>query len=290
MQHLTVQANGAAFHVARIGHGQPLLLLHGWPEFWLTWEPVMVLLADRYTLYAPDLRGFGDSDKPDGPCGPDQHAADMVALMDALGLKQAGVIGHDVGGAVMQPLARAAPERVAGLFFFDFVYPGIGPRMAEPERLNNIWYQSFNQMEIAPALVGATRDTCRTYIGHFLKSWAYRKDAFDGALEVFTDNFMKPGNLAGGFAHYRASHAGRVRMMKGEAPQLAPIDLPTCIRWAEHDPLFPYAWTDRLGETFTNLDLAKFSGVGHFPHREDPDRASHEIAAFFERVHWNDRR
>jgi pimeloyl-ACP methyl ester carboxylesterase len=289
MEHLTIEANGAAFHVARTGTGRPLLLLHGWPEFWLTWEQVMVLLAGRYTLYAPDLRGFGDSDKPDGPCGPDQHAADMLALMDALGLKQAGVIGHDVGGAVMQPLARAAPERVAGLFFFDFVYPGIGPRMAEPERLNNIWYQSFNQMEIAPALVGATRDTCRTYIGHFLKSWAYRKDAFDRVLEVFTDNFMKPGNLAGGFAHYRASHAGRVRMMKGEAPQLAPIDVPTCIRWAEHDPLFPYGWTDRLGETFTNLDLAMFSGVGHFPHREDPDRASHEIAAFFERVQWNDR-
>lgn len=62
----------------------------------------------------------------------------MLALLDALGLSQAGVVGHDVGGAVMQPLARAAPERVAGLFFFDFVYSGIGPRMAEPERLNHI--------------------------------------------------------------------------------------------------------------------------------------------------------
>ena len=51
MEHLTVQANGAAFHVARIGAGRPLLLLHGWPEFWLTWEPVMTRLADRFTLY-----------------------------------------------------------------------------------------------------------------------------------------------------------------------------------------------------------------------------------------------
>src|SRR5450759_4535176 len=163
MQHLTVEANGASFHVARVGTGKPLLLLHGWPEFWLTWEPVMARLADRHTLFAPDLRGFGDSDKPDGPFGPDQHAADMLALMDALDLKQAGIVGHDVAGALMQPLARAAPERLSGLFFFDFVYPGIGPRMAEPERLNNIWYQSFNQMEMAPALVGATRESCRTY-------------------------------------------------------------------------------------------------------------------------------
>ena len=89
MEHLTVSANGAAFHVARTGMGKPLLLRHGCPEFWLTWEPVMARLADRFTLLAPDLRGFGDSDKPGGPFGPDQHAV---------------------------------------LFFFDFVYPGIGPR------------------------------------------------------------------------------------------------------------------------------------------------------------------
>jgi pimeloyl-ACP methyl ester carboxylesterase len=287
MEHLTVQANNADFHVVRTGQGRPLLLLHGWPEFWLTWEPVMTRLAHRFTLIAPDLRGFGDSNKPDGPYGPDQHAADMLALLDALDLRQVGVVGHDVGGAVMQPLARSAPERFCGLFFFDFVYPGIGPRMAEPDRLNVIWYQSFNQMEMAPALVGANRESCRLYIGHFLKNWSHRKHAFDDVLEAFTDNFLKPGNLDGGFAHYRASHAGRVRMMKGEAPDLPPIELPTCIRWAAHDPLFPYAWTDRLGETFCSLDLAPFRNVGHFPHREDPDRAAAEIATFFGRIAWD---
>jgi len=286
MEHLTVQANNGHFHVVRAGKGPPLLLLHGWPEFWLTWEPVMARLAHRFTLIAPDLRGFGDSDKPAGPCGPDQHASDMLALLEALGLPKVGVVGHDVGGAVMQPLARSAPERFSGLFLFDFVYPGIGPRMAEPDRLNVIWYQSFNQMEMAPALVGANRESCRLYIEHFLKNWSHRKHAFDDVIEAFTDNFLKPGNLAGGFAHYRASHAGRIKMMKGEAPDLPPIQLPTCIRWAEHDPLFPYAWTDRLGETFSSLDLASFPDVGHFPHREDPDRAAAEIAMFFGRINW----
>ena len=286
MDHVTIRANGAAFHVARTGSGPPLLLLHGWPEFWLTWKPVMARLADRYTLIAPDLRGFGDSDKPHGPYGPDQHTDDMLALLDALGIDQAGVVGHDVGGAVMQPLARKAPERIAGLMLFDFVYPGIGARMAAPDRLNHIWYQSFHQMEMAPALVGATRESCRTYIGHFLHNWSHRKAAFDDVIEDFADNFFKPGNLAGGFAHYRASHAGRVKMMQGEAPTLPPIAVPTCIRWAEHDPLFPYSWTDRLSETFSDLDLAMFPDVGHFPHREDPDRAAAEIAGFFGRINW----
>jgi pimeloyl-ACP methyl ester carboxylesterase len=286
MEHLVVRANGAAFHVVRTGRGRPLLLLHGWPEFWLTWEPVMTRLADRFQLIAPDLRGFGDSDKPAGPFGPNDHAADMLALLDALEIGRAGVVGHDIGGAVMQPLARTAPDRVIGLFFFDFVYPGIGSRMADPDRLNEIWYQSFHQMEMAPALVGATRESCRTYFAHFLRHWTHRKDAFDDVLEAFTDNFLKPGNLAGGFAHYRASHSGRIAMMKGEAPVLPSIAAPTCVRWAEHDPLFPYAWTDRLGETFETLDLAPFPGVGHFAHREDPDRAAAEIAGFFSRIGW----
>jgi pimeloyl-ACP methyl ester carboxylesterase len=284
MEHLTVRANGAAFHVARAGQGQPLLLLHGWPEFWLTWKPVMERLQDRFLLVAPDLRGFGESDKPAAEFGPQDHAADMLALLAALGIERAGVVGHDVGGAVMQALARAAPDRLSGLFLFDFVYPGIGPRMAAPDHLNEIWYQSFHQMAMAPALVGATRATCEAYIGHFLRHWAHRKNAFDDVLDAFVDNFLKPGNLIGGFAHYRAAHAGRVAMMKGEAPVLAPIAVPTCVRWAEHDPLFPYAWTDRLGETFADLDLAPFPDVGHFPHREDPDRAAREIGDFFERI------
>ena len=210
----------------------------------------------------------------------------MLALLDALGITKAGIVGHDVGGAAMLPLARKSPERVVGLFFFDFVYPGIGLRMGTPDRLNEIWYQSFNQIDMAPALVGASRQTCEMYISYFLRHWSHRKNAFDDVLSRFTDNFLKSGNLAGGFAHYRASHAGRIAMMKGEAQALPRITSPTCVRWAEHDPLFPYERTDRLGETFADLDLALFPDVGHFPHREDPDRAAGEISTFFDRLPW----
>ncbi len=187
---------------------------------------------------------------------------------------------------MIQALARSHPERCAGLFLFDFVYPGIGPRLGAPDRLTEIWYQSFNQMDLAVTLVGASRESCAAYIGHFLRHWSHRTDAFDPVLDAFVDNFLKPGNLAGGFAHYRAAHAGRIAMLKGEAPALPPIGVPTCVRWAEHDPIFPFAWTDRLGETFSDLDLALFPGVGHFPHREDPDRAAAEIAGFFARIGW----
>lgn len=246
----------------------------------------MTRLANHYQLIVPDLRGFGDSDKPMGTFGPDHHADDLLGVLDALGLEQAGVVGHDIGGAIMQVLARRAPERLAGLFFFDFVYPGIGPRMAAPERLREIWYQTFNQLDLAVELVGASRASCKAYLGHILRHWSHRKSAFDSVLEQFVDAYMKPGNLDGSFAHYRAVSASRIAMLKGESPPLPPIDVPTCVRWAMHDPLFPATWIDRLPETFSDLDVAVLPDVGHFPHREDPDRAAAEVDSFFAKLQW----
>ncbi|CAO4141756.1 Alpha/beta hydrolase fold [Methylorubrum thiocyanatum] len=289
IRHETVTANGVQLHVARAGAGRPLVLLHGWPEFWLTWEPVMARLADRFSLIAPDLRGFGASEKPDpGPsdrAGPEVHAADLVGLLDALGLERVGVVAHDVGASVGQALGRANPDRLTGLFFFDCPYPGIGPRLARPEMLAEIWYQSFHLKPFAAGVVGASRESCRAYIGHFLSHWAGgNPSAFDDVLDAFTDNFLVPGNLQGGFNWYLSQQAERLAMVRGEAPALPPIGVPTCIRWGTRDPLFPYEWTDRLGETFSDLDLAPFEETGHFPHRERPDQAAEAIAAFFARV------
>ena len=83
-QHLEI--NGRRLRMASVGQGRPLLLLHGWPEYWLTWRPVMQRLADRFRLIAPDLRGFGGSALPDEApstaVGAEVHAADMQALID----------------------------------------------------------------------------------------------------------------------------------------------------------------------------------------------------------------
>ena len=288
IEHSRVAANGIMLHVARMGSGQPLMLLHGWPEFWLTWEPVMQRLAGRFTLIAPDLRGFGESDKPDAApsdrAGADIHAADLLALLDALGLARVGVVAHDVGGGVAQVMARAAPERFAGLFLFDTPYPGIGARWIEPGHLKEIWYQSFQQLSWAASVVGASRESCRTYFAHFLRHWSARKDAFDDVLEAWVDNFLRPGNLQGGFNWYISANAARLAVMRGETPALPPIMVPTCVRWGVGDPVLKVEWADRLGESFADLDFAPFEGVGHFPHREAPDHAAEAIGAFFGRV------
>jgi pimeloyl-ACP methyl ester carboxylesterase len=152
IEHSFQEANGATVHVAQTGAGRSLLL-HGWPKFWLTWEPVTARLADRFRLIVPDQRGFGDNEKPSGAFGADDQAHDILALLDAFELNRVGLVGHDIGGAVIQALARMAPDHVEGLFFFDFVYPGIGPRFGTPDRLRDISYMAFHETECASALI-----------------------------------------------------------------------------------------------------------------------------------------
>jgi pimeloyl-ACP methyl ester carboxylesterase len=131
-------------------------------------------------------------------------------------------------------------------------------------------------------MVGASRETCRLYIGHFLRHWAADAHAFDKDLERFVDNFMKPGNLQGGFNWYLGNCAARRLVWMGEVRDLPPIDVPARVFWGERDPVLKVEWMDRLPETFSNLHATVAESLGHFVHYEAPHRAAHEIAAFFE--------
>jgi len=282
-----IQANGIRIHYVREGAGTPLLLLHGWPEFWYVWRKCIPGLAREFDVVAPDLRGFGDSEKPaQGPsanAGADVHAADILGLIDGLGLERVGIVSHDVGAYVAQSLARQHPERVSGLFFFNCPYPGIGNRWAAPDHLIEIWYQSFHQQAWAAELVGSSREACRIYFRHFLSHWSHDPHAFDEDLEAWVDNFLKPGNLQGGFNWYISAHQARLAVMRGEVPrqQRAPLAVATRVLWGESDPILKSEWTDRMGEFFSNAKVTTVPDAGHFVHYEKPDLACREIRAFF---------
>lgn len=245
-------------------------------------------LADRYRLIAPDFRGFGESTNPvDGPsdqAGPDVLADDIAAVLDSIGVEKAGFVGHDVGAYVMQRLALRHPGRVVGLFFFNCGTHGVGTRWREPSQINEIWYQTFNQMPFAPDIVGASRESCRAYIRHFLTHWSHRKTAFDGVIERWVDNFMRPGNLQGGFNWYISQNAGRLAVMAGTAPKPDRIAQPARVLWGRHDPVLKSAWIDVVSEYFDDVNASIAEDAGHFVHYETPDPAAQEIDCFFRRI------
>jgi pimeloyl-ACP methyl ester carboxylesterase len=283
--HQYLEANGIRVHYVRHGEGFPLVLLHGWPEFWYTWRKNMPVLAGEFDVVAPDLRGFGDTDKPGLPDLPKELLGNLVedlrGLVDSLGFERFGVVSHDVGAYVAQGFARKYPGRLGGLFFFDCPYPGIGRRWADPDSINEIWYQTFNQQPWAASLVGENRKTCETYFRHFLDHWAHEPGLFDEDLGLWVDNFMKPGNLQGGFDWYIGTNESRLDLIRNGPPDLPKIETPTRIRWGEYDSVLKVKWADRLEDYFAALDFAPMRDAGHFAHYERPDLANREISDFF---------
>jgi pimeloyl-ACP methyl ester carboxylesterase len=283
-----LQVADLTMNVARYGRGRPLLLLHGWPEFWLVWRPIMERLGDLFQLIAPDLRGFGDTKKPtpnpDPTATADRHAQDMFELMDKLGFNRFGVVAGDLGAYVAQAMSHQAPERLIGTFYFCTPYPGLGHRYGQPSHLVEVWYQYFQQLPMAAALVGSSREACRIYFKHFLDHWSGDNPAvFANTLEVYVDNFMKPGNVQGGFDWYLSSGPNRRLWLEGKLPPKPPIGVPTRFLWGKRDPLIPPDWSDRLGEYWLNYSI-DFVESGHFVHAEVPDLAAKEVRAFCDRL------
>jgi len=286
-KHRYTEANGIRVHYVRHGErrGTPLVLLHGWPEFWYAYRKNVPALAERFDVIVPDLRGFGDTENPPSPDPPsgllDAMVEDLKGLADALRMGRFGLVSHDVGSFVAQAFARKYPERLVGLFFFDCVYPGIGKRWLEPDTVKEIWYQSFNQQPWAADLIGHDRGTCRIYFRHFLDHWAHEPGLFDEDLEAWVDNFMKPGNLQGGFNWYVGIDEARTEVMRHGPPELPKIEVPARFFWGKEDPLIRIEWADRLGDYFSDYTFAAVPGAGHFVHYGAPGAANREISRFF---------
>ncbi|MDQ4063370.1 MAG: alpha/beta hydrolase [Actinomycetota bacterium] len=283
--HRYLDTNGLSIHYVRHGEGTPLVLLHGWPEFWYVWRKNILPLAESFDVVAPDLRGFGDTGKaplPDPPSDLTRNLVeDLRGLADALGFERFGIVSHDLGAYVAQSFARNYPERLSGLFFFNCPYPGIGERWAAPDHVNEIWYQTFNQQPWAASLVGENRKTCETYIGHFLDHWSHEPGLFDEDMQAWVENFLKPGNLQGGFDWYISTNEARIELIRNGPPEMPKIETPTRVLWGTSDSVLKVEWADRLGDYFADYSFDPAPEAGHFVHYERPDLANQEISKFF---------
>ena len=142
VEHRFVDAGDVRLHVAEAGAGDPVVLLHGWPQHWYCWRHVIPRLAAEHRVVCPDLRGFGWSDAPRSSYAKAELAGDIIALLDALELDRVRLVGHDWGGFVAFLVALRAPERISDLLALSIVHPWASrPRAAMLPRLPLLAYQ-----------------------------------------------------------------------------------------------------------------------------------------------------
>jgi pimeloyl-ACP methyl ester carboxylesterase len=242
VEHRFVEAGGLRTHVAEAGAGEPLLLIHGWPQHWYEWRGVIQRLAGERRLIAPDLRGFGWSDAPPGPIDPDVFVKDMIALLDALGIERADVAGHDWGGFTAMLLAARHPDRVRRVVALSAPSPWveITPRLAL-----DTWRAWYAVLFAA----GLAKRTPK------LAEWFLSREGVDAA--VYVDRLREPARADATTRLYRSylrSLRDTVRP-QGEEPR---TDIPILLCIGEKDQ----AVTPRLGAGMPDFEV--IPDAGHF--------------------------
>ena len=278
--------DGFSLAYDRSGSGTSVVLLHGWPGDRDDWREVARRLGEHggLDIVAPDLRGFGDSDRH--PADPSQayaaapQARSVLGLIAELGLERPVLAGYDVGSRVAQAAAIADPPAVRALVLAPPL-PGVGRRVLEPDAQSEFWYQSFHRLPLAEELIDGRPEAVHTYLWHFWEHWSGPGYVPEPArLERLTAAYARPGAFTASIAWYRAGAGTVARSLAERAPDPADrIAVPTTVLWPEHDPLFPPAWGDRLDEFFSAAQVRPLPDSGHFSPLEAPAAFAEAIVA-----------
>jgi pimeloyl-ACP methyl ester carboxylesterase len=202
-----VDTGGLRQHVVTGGEGPPLLLVHGWPETWYAWRLVMPALARDFSVVAADQRGVGLSGKPAGGYDTGALAADLVALMDALGHRRFAVAGHDTGMWIGYALAADHPGRIDRLAVAEAAMPGVSaspPLFGSTPANNRLWHFAFNRLADVNDQLAAGREDI--YFGFQFAKAANKLP--DYVVRHYVEALAAdPDALHGSFAAYRALDA-----------------------------------------------------------------------------------
>src|SRR5207247_7436593 len=195
----TAEINGVKLHYITAGHGAPLILPHGYAETSLMWRPIIPVLAERFTVIAPDLPGIGDSSIPRNGLDMKTAAIRVHALARSLGIERARVVGHDIGLMVAYAYAAQFPAEVEKLVLMDAFLPGVGGWEAvynDP----GIWHFRFN----GPTPEALVKGRERTYFEHFWNDFAADKTRSipDVDRKVYTAAYSRPGRMRAGWAYF----------------------------------------------------------------------------------------
>jgi pimeloyl-ACP methyl ester carboxylesterase len=277
--HRFVELPGLTMHVAEAGQGEPLLLLHGFPQHWWGWSKVLPALAEHYRVICPDLRGAGWTDAPRTGYTADQLVADVVALLDALELDRVRLIGHDWGALVGFLVCLQHPERVERFVSLAIPHPFVRFQLRLLTAFPRLWFQyAIATPVLGPALL---RRGGQPLAHHLLDNYTSDSAAFSPRdRELFVAPFRQHARARAGSALYRnfivpifgQVLAGRYRRMR--------LRTPTLIVFGSEDPNMSAELLDGHQAYADHLTVEELPGGSHFLVDEKPDAVVQRVLAF----------
>ena len=276
--HYKTNVNGIQLHyvMGGKGEGDPIVLLHGWPQTWYEWRHIIPqLIANNYTVIAPDMRGLGDSEKPQTGYDKKTVAEDIYQLVKKLGYSKIYLVAHDWGAAVAYSYATAHPEDVNKMVILDIFLPGFGYEEAANFSPNGIWHLSFHAVRDLPEkLIEGKEDT---YLNWFY-DWTYNQSAITSeAREEYIKQYSKPGAMRAGFEYYRAVFEDAEQNKEYAAKQK--LDMPILTIGGEAG--IGNATTTSFQKVANNVTGLTLPNTGHFIPEERPNFLIKQILEFF---------
>ncbi|HKE97938.1 MAG TPA: alpha/beta hydrolase [Actinomycetes bacterium] len=277
-EHGMATANGIRVHYVRDGDGPPVVLLHGWPQTWYCWRRLVPLLAGRRTVIAPDLRGYGLSDKPPGGYDKRTMAADVRALVRGLGLERPALVGHDRGARVAHRWALDHPDEIERVAVLDVI-----PTRAMFQRLDvriarGFWHWLFHlQPDLPELLAGA--DVGR-YLRWFFERWAHNRPPVEEAVEEYVRAFSAPGALRAGFDDYRATFPDDLDADEASAAAGQRLTMPVLALWGATGLTGQLPVLEIWREYATDVDGGAIQECGHFLPEERPEEVAARLLRF----------
>lgn len=265
--HRFVTVGGVRLHVAEAGAGEPVVLLHSFPEHWIAWRGVLPLLADRYRVICPDFRGAGQSDAPPTGYDTDTRVADLIGLFDALGVDQVRLVSHGWGAWTGFRLCLAAPERVRDHLALNMIHPWPDQRRLVRQAWR-FWYTACWEY---PRLGRTVLRRWPALTRFLLRYWAGGPEVLpESVVADYADSNREP-------AIARAGEAMNWQFVRHDIPRLllrrdcaARIEVPTKIVLGARDTVIRPGSVPAT-EHIPDLDIVIAPDCGHLIPEQRPD-------------------
>ena len=283
LEHHFVETNGVLLHVVTAGDpsGKPVLLLHGFPEFWYGWRhQIPALVEAGFRVIVPDQRGYNLSECPKGRHAyrMDELGRDVIGLLDHWGFDRVDLAGHDWGAAVAWWIANTYPERIKHLAILNVPHPSVMMdtiRKSARQMLKS-WYIVFFQIPgLADRLMSLNHFTGAA---NLLRASGKSTTFSDDDLSEYRKAWTNSGGLTGMINWYRA-------LFRQRPPPAADIriHMPTLILWGKRDVALSHEMAERSTSLCDNVRLVFFDEATHWVQHDAAVDVNRELVAFFEK-------